>query len=586
MKKYAFLIFVGILCLLLSGCQSSPFSDVQDQTEAPVIVTPAPIPTKNPKGTWKETLDYYRGAVEQEGLAVQFSAQDGFYSEDFLLTLTAEGDADIFYTDDGSEPGPRSTHYTRPISLAVTDAGLPRCAVIRAAAYYPDGTKSPVCTGIYFLNSQIKNRFDTLVFSIVGPPEELTYGPMSLLVGQRALDTSASAKRTVLLQVFETNGTEVLNQSAELRVYGGESRRMPVKSLQLTAETEESFVYPFFGGTDGKSEAVPSFGELILSNGEDDFQYAFIRDELAQTLAKQTGFSDAEDVRHAVVYINGEYYGLHWLHTASGGALQRGKYSPGEDRYIVVDWTEEGARALAAEDQGFAQAFQEEFARLMALDLTDDENYGQLCRFLDVDRYLDCCALNVFMDDQDFPARMRLYAWLPAGENTPASLWRLLLYDMDRTFGLSDGGVGAAFDTLGALLDPENARYAPLFASLMNREDCRARFVEKMNALLETGLDAETALSAFNALHQARSAEMKRYLTRLETLRKERNSPIWMKKSNYEKAVNALTEYIAQRPKAVREAMDMHFAETAEESEPLEDAGSPPLDGETGEDTV
>ena len=134
MKKILFCPLAVILCLLLAGCQSAQLSQVQIEETPVPSSTPRPLPTLNPEADWDETLAFYKRAEERDYKAVAFSAESGFYSQDVTLTLTAEGAADIFYTDDGSEPTCHNLHYEHPISLAVTSAELPRCAVIRAVA--------------------------------------------------------------------------------------------------------------------------------------------------------------------------------------------------------------------------------------------------------------------------------------------------------------------------------------------------------------------------------------------------------------------------------------------------------------------
>ena len=49
---------------------------------------------------------------------------------------------------------------------------------------------------------------------------------------------------------------------------------------------------------------------------------------------------------------------------------------------------------------------------------------------------------------------------------------------------------------------------------------------------------SKAALSVLNTLHSARNDEMNYYFTRLDTLKKMRNSPIWVKKSNYDSAAD------------------------------------------------
>ena len=564
MKK-ASLIILFIVCLLLAGCQSADLADVRVQETAVPTATPKPLPTIDPKAEWQEKLEYYKTAEEREGLAVAFSVDNGFYKQNITVELSAEGATDIFYTDDGSEPGPQSLHYTHSISLAATNAELPRCAVIRAVAYYGNGTKSPCATRVYFLNSNIFKRFSTLVFSIVAPPAELNDGPLALLVGKRALDTGENAKRTVLLQVYEKNGTEIINQPAILRVYGGDSRSMAVKSLQLTpiAENEgeeAAFIYPFFDTVSAKANTIDHYSQLVLSNGEDDFQYAFIRDELAAKAARLAGFPDFEECQPAVVYLNGEYYGLHWLHDVYGDAYFHRLYDVSTGYYAVIDWDEKnGATPLEEGAREAAQAFQERYRQLVDLDLTKKENIDQMADLIDVENYLNYCALNIYLNNENWPSQMRMYTYIPEGGDVQEAIWRCLPHDMDRSFGLKGGKNGYAVDTLGLALTPGNARYSKLFAKLMERKECRAYFLETMTELLEDAFSFDSMLSAMKELNGVRKTELQHYFTRLEKLRKVRNSTIWMKSSDYDSAYKELATYIEKRPDAVKKALETHY---------------------------
>ena len=572
MKKIL-LILLGILCLFLAGCQSAPLSEVHEESTAAPTAIPRSLPTKDPNASWKDVLAYYKAAEETDGLLVRFSAESGFYSEDVSLVLAADGDSDIFYTDDGSDPTPQSQHYERPIPLAVTDAELPRCAVIRAAAYFADGTKSPVFTHVYFLNNKIGSRFNTPVISIVGPPSELTSGPDALLVGSRALDTRESASRTVLVQMFLRDGTEAMRRETTLRVYGSNSsREMPVKSLLLTAGTatdaeEAHFPYAVFDSLNAQEQPMDHYRELLLSNGESDFQYAFIRDELGQALAKQARFEDYEDFRPVVVYLNGEYYGLHWLHEVYSDAFFQAVYGESDGRYAVIDWSEEkGAAPLNDADQAAADAFQSAYKHLLTLDYVDVEDEDALRGLLDVENYLDYCALNIFIDNESWPSQMRLYAYIPSGENVQSVQWRCLPHGMDSAFGLNIQKNAAARDTLEAAMDPQSARYAPLFAKLMKYAKFRAYFVDRMASLLESSWSRDTLQSIIKELHNARSGEMKHYITRLDTLRKVRNSLIWMKESNYNKSYSELTNYLKARPDAVAQSLEANLPPLADDA--------------------
>lgn len=573
MKHTVTLILILLLCLFLSGCQDAQLSTVQEKkpTEQP---SPTPyLPTLPPETTMEEKNDFYRIAVEKEDHYVHFSADDGFYSKNITLTLTSEGASDIFYTDDGSDPDPKSICYTHPLSLIAANVEIPRCYVIRARAYYPDGTKSPVFTHTYFLDTKIKSHVSIPVFSLIGPPDELTSGPNALLVGSRALDTGEYASRDILLQMFLSDGTEALNQPSILRVYGESSRKTPVKSLRLMAGTgenaeEQAFSYSFFGTFNAQGKAMDHYSQFVLSNSEEDFQYAFLRDEFAQRLAKSAFMQDYEDIQPAVVYINGIYYGLHWLHEYYSNDFFQAVYGASEGRYAVVDWkAKSGASALEQDDAESAARFQAAYEQLLAADFQSEEGQELLRRLIDVENYLDYCALNIVIDNANWPFQMQAYAYISPDEDEQSIQWRFLPHAMSNSFGLKGGKNPAEADTLGDVLNPESSRFAPLFAKLMEVEEYRTYFVEKVSGLLADQWSKDAMLSTLKELHNARNSEMQRYLTRIETLRKTRNSGVWMKKNDFNTAYSTLSNYVKSRPDAILRQLEQYLPNENQEEE-------------------
>ena len=68
-------------------------------------------------------------------------------------------------------------------------------------------------------------------------------------------------------------------------------------------------------------------------------------------------------------------------------------------------------------------------------------------------------------------------------------------------------------------------------------------------------------LAALKDLNDTRNAEMQYYFTRIDALRKVRNSGVWMKKKDFNTAYTSLADYIKARPDAVREQLEKHFPE-------------------------
>ena len=105
---------------------------------------------------------------------VGFSLPSGFYSENISVELTAEGDQQIYFTTDGSDPKPESGNvYTHPIEINATSEV--RASTIKAAAAAEDGTLGAVYTVSYVIGQDVDSRFDddTLVFVLSTDPYNL-----------------------------------------------------------------------------------------------------------------------------------------------------------------------------------------------------------------------------------------------------------------------------------------------------------------------------------------------------------------------------------------------------------------------------
>ncbi len=183
--------------------------------------TPTPLPT------------YAPGTVL--GSAPKLSHPDHFYSSAISVSISAEKKGTIYYTTDGSEPTKNAKKYSSPIALSASGANTPKATVLRAKAYYEDGSESPTVVHTYFVGSNVASRFTTLVFCISGNPADLTGAPNGILYGTNYEQRGRQSERAIYLEVFNKNGSPVISQYAGARVYGGASRQNAVKSLKLFA---------------------------------------------------------------------------------------------------------------------------------------------------------------------------------------------------------------------------------------------------------------------------------------------------------------------------------------------------------------
>ncbi|HAM68544.1 MAG TPA: hypothetical protein DCP68_02870 [Ruminococcus sp.] len=474
------------------------------------------------------------------------------------LALKAPEGAEIRYTLDGSVPDAESELYTAPIVLEQYVGDFPHCVVLRAKAYFADGTESAAATQTFWTAFDIMSRFKNPVFSIAGDPAEITEKPDGIFCGSNAKKRGRDSERAVSVEAVTPDGQSIFAQDAGMRVYGGASRESSIKSVKLFARREYDpahgkFDFDGFGTADAEGGVVAEYDKLVLRNGGNDWQFAFIRDELCQVLAAEAGYTDTEAVMPAVFYLNGEYYGLHWLHETVCDDLLKDKYGGSSGKYVVMEGSEQEKDVPEddAEEAAQAEAFNRQYAALSALDLTDDANYAQVSEFMDIENYLQFFAFNIYINNNDWPQNnIKCYRWLGDAEDAYGHTdgkWRFWLHDMDYSTGLyGQDETLANYNNLAQILDERSDRYAPMFAALMQREDCRKAFLAEMQRLMDDTLSETHICEVLDRMNTQRFMEMRRYFDHLEAMKKN-DSSIWIWYQEYQNRTQNIKNFAAER---------------------------------------
>lgn len=544
MKRFGKLLVI-LLCLsILWGCGQ--------QNPAPSV----------PEGTGQQSSTGTTGPLEiqQHGYIAAnpdrayefpderpvFSLDGGFYDCPILLELKTQQSAAVYYTTDGSEPDRTSTLYdpTEGIYVLCEEASdFPKPLVVKARAYYDNGVVSEVAVHTYFVAQGIRERFTTAVFAIYGDPAELTEGPDGIFYGDNCYKRGDDTEREVFIEAWDTEGNRMFSQYSGLRIYGGASRGNTIKSVKIYARKSYSsgigkFHTDIFSTPieDGSGNLVDEYDKLVLRNAGNDHQFGFIRDELCQVLAMQAGFTDYEAVVPAVVYLNGEYYGLFWLHESYCDDYFKNKYPNAEAQgeFVVVEGTERWKNE--DEDGGKEQqaiAYNEMYNTYAYADLTNEETYQELLQHIDVENYLRYCAFNIYINNNDWPQNnYKCYRYVPEGEEALTGVydgrWRYLLHDTDFSFHIYESWeVAADYDNIGKILDPDSNRYAPLLDALMHRSECREYFMNYLTELSEGVLSRSNVVDTLYDLHISRVNEQDYMYLHMENLRNAGDDSFW-----------------------------------------------------------
>lgn len=567
MKRRCSVLAAGLLICSLVGCTETQQSSLGNLGES---VTD----TEQPREA--ETVDAM--IFDSSGVT---QTDQRFLADYSQLALSAPEGAEIYYTLDGSRPTKEAERYETPIVLEQYVGDFPHCVVLRAKAYYADGTESDIATQSFWTSFDINSRFKNLVVSVVGDPAEITEKPDGIFFGENVKLRGRESEREISVEAVNADGSLVFTQNAGLRIYGAASREAAIKSMKLYArksydEAHGKFAFDQFGTIGADGEIIGKYDKLVLRNAGNDFQFAFIRDELNQRLAAESGFAETEAVMPALVYLNGEYYGLHWLHESLCDDLLKDKFGGKEGTYIVLEGKEQKKNIPDDDEETAAAAeeFNEAYEALSQTDLTDDAAYADVCAFMDVENYLQYYAFNIYVNNKDWPQNnMKCYRYDAADEaysTDPNSRqdgrWRFWLHDTDYTYGLYEQDeTQANYNNLEQILDAESERYAPMFAALMQREDCRSYFIGEMHRLMNGMLSADHICEVLDAMNAERFIEMRRYFDHLEKLKKT-DKNIWIWYQGYQEQTDMIRSYAQERADFMKQFLADEFGERSEDT--------------------
>ncbi len=473
----------------------------------------------------------------------------GFYKDEAKVKLSVPKGTTVYYTSNCEEPtAENGMLYQGPIVLAAPEQGE-QAYVLRFKACYADGSCSDTVTKTYFVGHAIDSRYTTKVISIVGNPQGLLGYEEGILVPGQTFDEfleanpgihlgggveanytqrGDEAEREVYLEMFDARGDRILSQNGGIRVAGAASRMCNHKSLRLYARKEydeqnNEFHVNFFEGLLSETDGTmgQEYKRLILRNAGQDYGYAFLRSELVACLADQAGFPDVHHVTPICVYINGEYYGSYWLSNHYDAAYFANRYGEYDGEFVILERNDKEKTVSEQSDAKEAEAVEEynrQYTYFSSLDLTDDSNYQALQEFMDVENYLQYFAIENYVGNFDWPDNnVKTYRYL-AGESgyTQDTVfdgrYRMLLYDADYGFGLM-----YYYDTIGTLaddmtLDKVLSGYSPMFAALMQREDCRKYFVSYTLDLMNGAMRPANVNEQLDKMHASHEVELSRTL--------------------------------------------------------------------------
>ena len=452
-----------------------------------------------------------------------FSDSGGFKDDYFNLYITSETeDAVIYYTTDGSRPDENSEMYQNFISidnnLLVNGTQTPDeygivynptydGIIIRALAVSPDHIPSNIVTHSYIfdpLNS------DLPVVSIAIPPDDLWDPEIGMHVAGNAFwpwypyygsNFWEDWEKEVHVEFFEPGGVIGFKQDLGMKIFGGWSRAEAQKSFSFFARGiygDGDIDYELFPGT-----GIDSYETFILrSHGQDNVMF---RDGFHTSLASENDVV-VQDYRPAVVYLNGEFWGIQNIREKVNEHFIKTHHSIEPDELDLL------AIQAGTEEPELIHGSTEDYVEIRQFmsnnDLSIDDNYQYAAQRYDVESLIDYKIAQIFVMNYDWPGNNNKLFKSKSSDGK----WKHIMYDSDFGFerwtDLALGFIGSYqnYNMLDHAYGDGVVFNNPIwstaiFTSFLDNMDFRTQFINTYCDRINTTFSTENTINLMDSLH-------------------------------------------------------------------------------------
>ncbi|MBS4014314.1 MAG: CotH kinase family protein [Bacteroidetes bacterium] len=531
---------------------------------------PIIIPTdysygKYPNGTgnWKYFTSPTPGS-ENIGPGYEFlipppiiSHQEGAYTSAFNLNIvTPIVGASIYYTLDGSVPDENSSLYTSAINISskvgvpndismiptnnISETGPPyyegwqpplgevfKINTVRVRIFHPEAPPSKVFSYSYLVDPLGNNRYSLPYFSITTDRDNFFDDEIGIYVHGNYVNYFQDGdlwERPVNITLFEKDGIKAFNEDVGIRLHGNTTKSRPRKSLRVSSRSEygSSWInYQLFPDKD-----VNMFKRFILRNSGNDWDWAIFRDAFIQYLAKDLNV-ETQYYKPAIVFINGEYWGIHNI---------RDRY---DDNYLFAKYgIEEFDMTIMENNSEFKDGNPDGASHYTNMldfignnSMTNQANYEVVKTMMDDESFIDFQLTHIFAMNTDWPGNNTLYwryyrdTYDPTAPAEKDGRWRWMILDTDFGFGLPFFYVpgvdeGPAHNTLAFALAtngpswPNPAWSTFLLRRLISNTEFKNKFIIRYCDLLNTTFSAEHVISVIDSISTLLDPEMQEHINR------------------------------------------------------------------------
>ena len=389
----------------------------------------------------------------QTDVSSLFSIRGGVYLNAQSIKFNTSDGHKVYYTKDGSKPSTYSTSYNGEV------INIDKPTVLRAV-FYKGGIPVGSSTQSYIIGRE----FNMAVVSIAVEYDDFFGYGRGIYVKGCCADTVPPYQganfwrgweRQVNIEMYEPDNTLAFNQGAGARIFGGFSKGLPMKSLAILAKEKygpKKFKYPIF-----PNKPIQKYNSFVLRSSGGDFNMTHFRDALLTDLTEPIDM-DIQAYRPCVLFINGEYWGVHNIREKLNEHYLAENHGVNKDS---VDLLKHRGDA----QEGSTKQYNKLLAYLNKTSFESNEKIRELNTMMDIDNYINYNQTEIYVDNGDAGGNIRYWR-----EQKEGARWRWILFDLDLSFGIGSR-VAYKENTLYQMTRLSNEKWPnPAWATLIIRK--------------------------------------------------------------------------------------------------------------------
>jgi hypothetical protein len=423
-----------------------------------------------------------------------FSISEGYFTGTQTISLSSTSStSEIRYTIDGSEPLKTSVLYNGTPIVVVGTKTLRACCFSKAGKL-----QSRAVANTYFINN---SGHSVPVLSVITNNSNL-YGAQGIFDNWQQ-----EWEKSCYVEYFDANMQKKFEQFSGIKIDGGAggSRSNPQHSFRL------EFNNNIYGDGEVRYKLIPdrpdreSYNSVYLRNGSNQWLTFQFKDAMECKMMSYNTNNYYSAGTQAVVYINGNYFGLYEMREKVNDEYFEKNYGATIDSTFHLLSLSYYYNSILRALNGSVDTFTHDYNTFLGL-LPTDANYLQKAdKIIDLDYYTDYVIAQSWIADTDWPFNN---IKIVKGDFTK-NRWRFVLLDLEWSLN-PNGWSNSNTDHIAFMLGYDaNMPYLRFWKELIKNQTYKKKFINRFADLMNSSYLPENTTAIAQSVYDSSYPEMR-----------------------------------------------------------------------------